>query len=180
MVRWHPVLRVGGDPSPTPHQDPPPGSSSAKDCGPLARRGLAPAGFFYRDRPSRLWQSGAARCAAGYGSVTLDALLPFLVLAALAWVWRANLQAREAAVAAARRACLARGMTLLDHTVAFRRCRLRRGPDGRRRVQRLYGFEFGFGGDERCRGWVTLLGSRVESLQLEVPEGGREHEIGGD
>ncbi|UEX78182.1 DUF3301 domain-containing protein [Spiribacter halobius] len=112
--------------------------------------------------------------------MTLNALLPFLLLAALAWVWRANLQAREAAVAAARRACRARGMTLLDHTVAFRRCRLRRGPDGRRRVQRLYGFEFGFGGDERCRGWVTLLGSRVESLQLEVPEGGREHEIGGD
>lgn len=106
----------------------------------------------------------------------LDALLPLLVLGALAWVWRANLQAREAAVDAARRACRARGVTLLDQTVAFRRCRLRRAADGRRRVQRLYGFEYGLGGDERQRGWITLLGDRVESLQLEYPEGGREHE----
>lgn len=111
--------------------------------------------------------------------VSLDALLPFLVLGALAWVWRANLQAREAAVAAARHACKARGLRLLDQTVAFRRCRLRRGQDGRRRVQRLYTFEFNVGGDERWRGWVTLLGRRVESLQLEAPEGGREHELRG-
>jgi len=126
-----------------------------------------------------LW-APVAECRRGGHTVpidlSLDALLPFLVLGAIAWIWRANLQAREAAVVAARRACRARGVILLDQTVAFRRCRLRRAADGRRRVQRLYGFEYGLGGDERQRGWVTLLGNRVESLQLECPDGAREHE----
>jgi hypothetical protein len=49
--------------------------------------------------------------------VTEFLLLAFL--AAVAWLWWDSLQSREAAVAAARAACLAEGLQFLDDTVGI-------------------------------------------------------------
>ena len=51
-----------------------------------------------------------------------------LTLAGLAWLWLDSLRARETAVAAARAACNAEGLLLLDATVSIASLRLRPRP----------------------------------------------------
>ncbi|MGE5523860.1 MAG: DUF3301 domain-containing protein [Rhodospirillaceae bacterium] len=79
-------------------------------------------------------------------------------LVLLAWLWLDSLRARDAAVAAARDACEAEGLMLLDDTVAIAGMRLTRGSDGRIKLQRAYDFEYSDSGDNRIRGSIVLLG----------------------
>jgi hypothetical protein len=83
------------------------------------------------------------------------------LLAMLGWFWLDGLKARDAAIAAARKACHADGLQLLDDTVSLSRMRPVRDDDGRLRLQRSYGFEYSDTGDNRRRGGVTLLGHEV-------------------
>jgi hypothetical protein len=89
-----------------------------------------------------------------------------LVLALLGWLWLDGLKARDAAIAAARRACQADGLQLLDDTVANAGLRPARDEDGRLLLQRIYAFEYSDTGDNRRRGSVTLLGHRVVLINL--------------
>jgi hypothetical protein len=89
-----------------------------------------------------------------------------LALAALAWLWFDSLKAREAAIDAARAACAAEGLLLLDATVAISGLKLARDDDGRLKVQRAYEFEFSDTGDNRLKGSVVLLGHRVVLLNV--------------
>ena len=59
-----------------------------------------------------------------------------------AWLWFDSLKARETAVSAAREACRAEGLLLLDDTVAISAMKLARDDDGRIRLQRAYAFEY--------------------------------------
>jgi hypothetical protein len=68
---------------------------------------------------------------------------------------------REAAIAAARAACVAEGLMLLDDTVAITGVKPARNAEGRIRLQRSYDFEFSDTGDNRRKGSVVLLGRRV-------------------
>jgi transcription elongation factor GreB len=99
-----------------------------------------------------------------------------LALAALlAWLWFDSLRAREAAFDAARRACEADGVQLLDDTVALARSRLRRDAAGHIAILREYRFEFSDTGDNRLRGSVTLLGRQVQVLHVE-PRGSTQND----
>jgi len=92
-----------------------------------------------------------------------------LVVAALAaagWFLWSSLRAREAANAALRPACRAEGYLFLDDTVALHRIRLRRDEHGRANIERVYRFDYSDTGDNRRRGYVTLLGARVEDISL--------------
>lgn len=94
-----------------------------------------------------------------------------LVVAALAaagWFLWSSLRSREAANAALRPACSARGYLFLDDTVALHRIRLRRDENGRANIERVYRFDYSDTGDNRQRGYVTLLGARVEDISLGV------------
>lgn len=96
-------------------------------------------------------------------------MLELSILAALAgggWFWWDSLQAREAANAAIRPACRARGLLFLDDTVALAALRPARNEDGRLQVRRVFRFEFSDTGDNRRKGSVTLLGARVVGLDL--------------
>jgi Protein of unknown function (DUF3301) len=96
-------------------------------------------------------------------------LLEVLVVAALAaagWFLWSSLRAREAANAAIRPACSAEGFLFLDDTVALDRIRLRRDEEGRARIERVYRFDYSDTGDNRRRGYVTLLGARVRDVSL--------------
>ena len=84
-----------------------------------------------------------------------------LLIAALAWLWLDSIKAREAAVAAAREACAAEALMLLDDTVAIAAVKLARDHDGHVKLQRAYQFEFSDTGDNRRKGSVVLLGRRV-------------------
>ena len=89
-----------------------------------------------------------------------------LMLGALAWLWFDSLKAREAAVRAARAACAAEGLLLLDDTVAICGLKPARDDDGRLKLQRAYDFEYSDTGNNRLKGSVVLLGHRVLILNV--------------
>jgi hypothetical protein len=91
-----------------------------------------------------------------------------VVLAMAGWLWLDGLKARDAAIAAARKACLADGLQLLDDTVSITRLKPARDDDGRLLLQRVYTFEYSDTGDNRRRGGVTLLGHDVVLINVGV------------
>ena len=93
-------------------------------------------------------------------------IVGILVLAGLAWLWLDSLKAREAAITAARAACAAEELQLLDATVAIASLKLARGEDGRVRLQRAYDFEYSDTGDNRLKGSVVLRGHQVVVLNV--------------
>ncbi len=94
---------------------------------------------------------------------------PILLLALLAggWYWMDSIAARDAALAAALKACQRAQVQLLDHTVARERIRLMRNPSGRLSLCRVYTFEFATDGWHRYRGIIALLGRRVVEVEME-------------
>lgn len=93
-------------------------------------------------------------------------LLALALLGLFAWFWMDTLRAREAALAAARRACEAEGLQLLDETVAVERLRPARNDEGRLALRRDYLFEYSRDGADRHRGALTLLGRELTLLDL--------------
>lgn len=85
---------------------------------------------------------------------------------ASAWFWLDSLKAREIALAAGERECAARSLQFLDWTVAPAKLRLERDHDGRVKLRRVYRFEYSETGNDRLEGSVSLLGRRVEKVQL--------------
>ena len=93
--------------------------------------------------------------------------LAAVVLLLLAgWLWFDSLRAREAAMRAARHACDADGVLLLDDTVALAAFGLRRCDNGWLALKRVYRFEFSDTGNNRLGGSVTMLGARMQTLYL--------------
>lgn len=88
------------------------------------------------------------------------------ILAAAGWFLWSSLRAREAANAAIRPACLAQGLLFLDDTVALDRIRPQRNAQGHLTLERVYRFDYSDTGNNRRRGHVTLLGSRVVDMDL--------------
>ena len=74
-----------------------------------------------------------------------------VLLGALGWCWLDGLRARDAAVAAARRACESEGLQFLDDTVSFAGIKLERDDEGALRLR---------------RGSVVMLGRRVILLNV--------------
>jgi hypothetical protein len=87
------------------------------------------------------------------------------VLAA-GWFWLDTIKARDAAVAASRRACESEGLQFLDDTVSLTRLRPERDDAGVLRVRRVYGFEYSDTGNDRHPGSVVMLGHRVLFLSV--------------
>jgi hypothetical protein len=95
-------------------------------------------------------------------------LILVIVLAGLTWLWLDSLKVREAAVKAARAACEADGLLLLDDTVAIRALKTSRNDQGHVRIQRTYEFEFSDTGDNRRKGSIVMLGQRVVLFNVGV------------
>jgi len=93
-------------------------------------------------------------------------LILLALFLALGWLWWDSMQAREAAVTAARAACDAEGLQFLDDTVGIASVKPARNADGRLLLQRAYDFEFSDNGDNRIRGSVVMLGRRVILLNV--------------
>ena len=95
-------------------------------------------------------------------------LVVLLIFVAAGWFWMDSLQARDAALDAARRACEAENVQLLDWTVAVNKLRLGRDDNGRLRILRNYAFEFSDTGNNRVGGSLTLLGRQLQAISLPV------------
>ena len=93
-------------------------------------------------------------------------IVSLLILGGLAWLWFDSLRAREAAIRAARAACAAEGLMLLDDTVAISGLKPARDDDGRLKLQRVYDFEYSDNGNNRLKGSVVLRGHRVVMLNV--------------
>jgi Protein of unknown function (DUF3301) len=93
-------------------------------------------------------------------------LLGLFVLILVALLWFDSLQAREAAVRAARGACEAEGLLFLDDTVGIISVKPARDEEGRLKLQRAYEFEYSDTGNNRIAGSVVMLGKRVMLLNI--------------
>ncbi len=93
-------------------------------------------------------------------------IFAIVLLASAVWLWLDSLKIREIAVSAARAACSADGLMLLDDTVAIANLKLKRDDDGQVRLQRAYDFEYSDNGNNRLKGSVLLVGSRVILLNI--------------
>jgi hypothetical protein len=83
----------------------------------------------------------------------------------LLW-WRANVEARDRANAAALDACRDAGVQLLDGTVAFQRFSASRDDEGRFALRRTYVFDYTDDGHSRRQGFVVLRGREVDIVGL--------------
>lgn len=83
-----------------------------------------------------------------------------------AWFWLNSLNARDIAVAAGRQAAERYGLQLLDETVAISKLWAARDGYGRLRIRRTYAFEVSDTGADRLSCSITLLGKRVEALDI--------------
>lgn len=93
-------------------------------------------------------------------------IIVILLLAGVLWFIADSLKAREAAHAAARKACEEAGVQFLDDTVSQMRLKLARDNEGRAVVERWFRFEFSDSGDDRQQGTVRLKSNRVLEINL--------------
>ena len=93
-------------------------------------------------------------------------MMILLLLLAAAWFWFDSFKARDAGIRAARAACAADDLLLLDDTVALGLLRPARDDEGRLRLRRVYHFEYSDTGNNRRNGHVTLLGDELLLLRL--------------
>jgi len=92
--------------------------------------------------------------------------ISLVVLLAAGWFWLDSFKAREAGMRAAREACAAEQLLLLDDTVSLASLRPERNDAGKLRLRRVYDFEYSDTGDNRRRGSVTLLGDELVMLYV--------------
>jgi len=88
-------------------------------------------------------------------------LLGILVLGAIAWLWYDSVHVRDIGIRAAKAACAADELQLLDDTVAIASLSLGRDDEGRLCLRRAYGFDYSDTGDNRRRGSLVMLGEDV-------------------
>ncbi|HUO80540.1 MAG TPA: DUF3301 domain-containing protein [Steroidobacteraceae bacterium] len=88
-----------------------------------------------------------------------------LLGAALVFAWRAGVEARAVAFAAAHEACERAGLQLLDATVVFKSWRAGRAARGLA-LYRTYLFDYSEDGTTRRQGFVILRGHEIEIVGL--------------
>jgi hypothetical protein len=94
-------------------------------------------------------------------------LLALAAVAGGAWFVWDSLKAREAANAAMREACAARGLLFLDDTVSLARLAPARTAAGHLALRRDFRFDYSSGVD-RHPGRITLIADRVLALDLDL------------
>ncbi|MCK9636323.1 MAG: DUF3301 domain-containing protein [Methylobacter tundripaludum] len=99
--------------------------------------------------------------------VMLDDLILIALLLVGYLYWFNGQLVKELALKAVRAHCLNLDVQMLDEYVALNGVRLKRDQAGKMRLQRTFVFEFSSTGNERYNGICTMLGRRVESIQME-------------
>jgi hypothetical protein len=88
-----------------------------------------------------------------------------LLATAGAWLWHAH-GLRERALAQVKQHCAKADVELLDGNVALRKITLLRDARGRKRLARVYGFEFTVTGEQRHVGSIVMFGQQVGRIEL--------------
>lgn len=82
-----------------------------------------------------------------------------------AWFWH-NHGLRERALERVKQHCSKLGIELLDGNVALKRIAFIRDASGRRRLARVYNFEFTVTGETRHNGTITQFGAHSAQIEL--------------
>lgn len=100
--------------------------------------------------------------------VTLGELFAWLLVALfIAWLWRGH-GVRERALQFAQQHCENAQVQLLDGNVAFKGWRIIVDGRDRKRLARLYGFEFTVTSRERLTGTVAMFGQYLAAIELQA------------
>jgi hypothetical protein len=98
--------------------------------------------------------------------LTLGNILVLMLFAtAGAWLWH-NHGLRERALERVKQHCTKLGIELLDGNVALKRIAFIRDASGRRRLARVYNFEFTVTGETRHNGTITQFGAHSAQIEL--------------
>ena len=94
-----------------------------------------------------------------------DVFLLMLFATACAWLWHAH-GLRERALTLVQQHCAKADVELLDGNVALRKLALLPDARGRKRLARVYGFEFTVTGEQRHAGSIVMFGQQVGRIEL--------------
>lgn len=109
------------------------------------------------DRPEPAWNPTM---------LTLGNIFVLMLLAAAgAWLWHAH-GLRERALALVQQHCAKADVELLDGNVALRKLTLLADARGRKRLARVYGFEFTVTGEQRHAGSIVMFGQQLGWIEL--------------
>ena len=98
--------------------------------------------------------------------LTLGNMFVLLVLATgAAWLWH-NHGMRERALERVKQHCNKLDIELLDENVALKKIGFIADAKGRRRLARVYNFEFTVTGDQRHAGTITQFGAHSAKIEL--------------
>lgn len=98
--------------------------------------------------------------------LTLGNLFVLMVLASgAAWLWHSH-GLRERALARVKQHCAKLDVELLDGNVALRRLTFARDANGKKRLARVYNFEFTVTGEQRHPGTITMFGAHTAQIEL--------------
>jgi hypothetical protein len=96
-----------------------------------------------------------------------DLMIAFVIGLIGLIIWQ-NAGFRDRALALARQQCDHRDVQLLDETVGLKKMSFGKDSRGNFGIRRVYEFEFTATGERRYRGEMSLLGIRLENVELEA------------
>jgi hypothetical protein len=98
--------------------------------------------------------------------LTLGNIFVLMLLASAgAWLWHAH-GLRERALERVKQHCAKLDLELLDGNVALKRVTFKRDNEGRKRLARVYNFEFTVTGEHRHPGSITMFGAHAAQIEL--------------
>lgn len=98
--------------------------------------------------------------------LTLGNMFVLMLLATVAaWLWHAH-GLRERALERVKQHCAKLDLELLDGNVALRKLTFMRDAQGRKRLARIYNFEFTVTGEHRHPGSITMFGAHSAHIEL--------------
>ncbi|HEX8543260.1 hypothetical protein AFK24_07735 [Pseudomonas syringae] len=98
--------------------------------------------------------------------LTLGNMFVLMLLATgAAWLWHSH-GLRERALERVKQHCARLDLELLDGNVALRRLTFTRDAQGRKRLARVYNFEFTVTGEQRHPGTITMFGAHSAQIEL--------------
>jgi hypothetical protein len=116
------------------------------------------------DRPAT--QLSCSHFVGVFRMLTLGNIFVLMLLATgAAWVWH-NHGLRERALARVKQHCAKLDIELLDGAVALKRIGFVKDANGRRRLARIYNFEFTVTGETRHSGTITQFGAHSAQIEL--------------
>tara|TARA_R110000772_G_scaffold29023_3_gene72832 strand:+ start:1059 stop:1388 length:330 start_codon:yes stop_codon:yes gene_type:complete len=98
-----------------------------------------------------------------------DAILFFIFILLVMYWWRISEQ-KSFAIRNAKNYCKERAVQLLDQTLVFKGLRIEKAGNQRRKLCRVYEFEFSNNGEDRFKGEIVLSGFNFIRVILTMDE----------